>query len=80
MDAYGKRKLDILRHALGLTRGDEMYRNHFVTGEGSVDYDVCKALVSDGMMTHRAGTELTGGDDLFLVTDEGKKYAIENAP
>lgn len=72
-----KRQLLILRHAIGLNDDGRPgkageYRNHFVTGEGSDDYDDCKALVASGHMIRRAGSPLTGGDDLFMVTDTGR--------
>ena len=74
MDA---RKIEILRHALGT--GDDgrrsSYRNHFVTGPGSKDYDDCVALVGAGLMIQRPGNLLTGGDDLFQVTDAGRDAA-----
>jgi hypothetical protein len=75
-------KLHILQHSLGLNeygRGS-MYRNHFVTGEGSVDYPHCLALVAEGLLTRSAGSPLTGGDDLFRVTDAGKAYVLERSP
>lgn len=62
-------ELDILKHSLGWPKS---YRNHFCTGEGSTDYPHCMALVGKGLMTRRAGNPLTGGDDLFHVTDAGK--------
>jgi len=65
----------ILRHSLGLNYGRKMYRNHFVTGEGSTNYADCMALVEMGLMTRRAGNPITGGDDVFFVTDAGKKAA-----
>ena len=71
------RQLHILRHALGI--GDDgtraAYRNHFVTGEGGVDHPHCMALVESGHMVRRDGSMLTGGDDLFLVTDAGRAAA-----
>lgn len=67
---------DILRHALGLNRSKESYRNYFVTGEGSTDYADCMALVEVGLMERRGGgSEETGGDDLFQVTQAGKAIA-----
>lgn len=76
------RQLNILRHSLGI--GDDgrgaAYRNHFVTGEGSTDYPHCMALVESGHMKHRAGNQLTGGDDLFVVTDAGRIAARCAAP
>jgi hypothetical protein len=68
--------LHILRHSLGLNYGREPYRNHFVTGEGSTDYPHCKALVEAGLMTRQKGGALTGGDDVFFVTDAGKQIAL----
>lgn len=63
---------EIMRHALGLNRGDRDYRNHFVTGPGSTDYPHCEALVAAGLMTKRAGNALSGGDDIYSVTDAGR--------
>ena len=64
----------ILRHSLGVPDPGQtnMYRNHFVTGEGSTDYPDCMALLGLGMMTRQNGNELTGGDDAFFVTEIGK--------
>lgn len=70
-------QLHILQHALGLNPAGQgnSYRNHFVTGEGSTDYDNCIALVESGHMMRRNGSPLTGGDDLFIVSDAGKVAA-----
>lgn len=64
----------IICHSLGLDdRGrGKSYRRHFVTGPGSADYPDCLALVEAGMMVRHDGSPLIGGDDLFLVTPEGK--------
>lgn len=76
------RQIGILRHALGT--GDDSrkqaYRNHFVTGEGSDDYADCMALVDGGLMARRAGSELTGGNDLFMVTEAGKRVSAPADP
>jgi len=64
---------EIIRHAFGLNRRGSEYRNHFVTGPGSTDYPHCEALVAAGMMTKRAGNMLSGGDDIYSVTDAGRK-------
>lgn len=71
------RQLEILRHALGLKSdgSGRAYRHHFVTGPGSDDYNDCTALVECGLMVRRRGNALTGGDDLFLVTDAGRAAA-----
>jgi hypothetical protein len=82
-DGLRAAKLHILQHSLGVDQfgqGDQ-YRNHFVTGEDSVDYDNCMALVSDGLMRRRDGAGLPfGGDHLFHVTDAGKKFVAEYSP
>ncbi|KQY71326.1 hypothetical protein ASD52_06480 [Ensifer sp. Root142] len=79
MDA---KQLHILQHSLGLDeygRGT-FYRNHFVTGGGSKDHADCMALVKAGFMTVRSGNALSGGDDVFRVTDTGKAAITEHSP
>ncbi|TPG50705.1 hypothetical protein EAH75_04505 [Rhodanobacter glycinis] len=74
--------LHILQHALGVDKygqGDQ-YRNHFVTGEGSIDHPVCMRLVDAGLMTRTCGHTLTGGDDLFRVTPAGIEYVALHSP
>lgn len=76
-------KLEILQHALGLDpygRRAEAARNYFVTGSGSVDHSHCLALVGLGYMTRRTGSALTGGDDIFYVTGEGRDAANAATP
>lgn len=63
---------EVMRHALGLNRGSREYRNHFVTGPGSTDHPHCEALVAAGLMTKRAGNPLSGGDDIYSVTNAGR--------
>jgi hypothetical protein len=75
------KQLHILQHSLGLDqygRGT-FYRNHFVTGEGSKDHADCMALVDAGFMIRRAGHPLSGGDDVFWVTDAGKSAVVEHS-
>lgn len=77
-----EKQLHILQHSLGLDqygRGT-FYRNHFVTGEGSKDHADCMALVAAGFMTVRSGNELSGGSDVFRVTDAGKAAVAEHSP
>ncbi|CDO35035.1 hypothetical protein [Novosphingobium sp. KN65.2] len=75
--------LHILQHSLGVDqfgRG-EQYRNHFVTGEGSIDHPICMEAVGLGLMViRRAKYELYGGDDVFAVTPEGKLWMAMNSP
>jgi hypothetical protein len=44
------RQREIVNHALGIRDGKPGYRNHFVTGEGSDDFDDCEGLVAMGIM------------------------------
>jgi hypothetical protein len=70
-------QLKLARHALGLpNRRKISYRNHFVTGPGCTDYDNWMQLVSAGNATRRNGSALTGGDDIFFLTDAGAKSAL----
>lgn len=74
--------LHILQHSLGLDQygGGEPYRNHFVTGPGSKDHPACMDLVGLGFMTRRDGNPLSGGDDIFRVTDAGKVAVTKHSP
>jgi hypothetical protein len=76
------RHLHILQHSLGVDQhgqGDQ-YRNHFVTGAGSIDHPDCMALVEAGLMNVRLSPPHYGGMDYFHVTDAGKRYVAENSP
>lgn len=76
MNEITEKQRHILRHALGTRFGSaKEYRNHFVTGPGSDDYDDCVAMVKAGLMVQHSGSELSGGDPIFIVTDAGKKEA-----
>ena len=74
--------LHVLQHSLGVDkfgRGTQ-YRNRFVTGEDSVDHPFCMKAVERNLMTRHAGSALTGGMDLFCVTDEGRRFVAEQSP
>ncbi|MER8591490.1 hypothetical protein NKH33_07785 [Mesorhizobium sp. M1182] len=69
---------DLARHALGLpNRQRRSYRNHFVTGSGGNDHREWMALVEAGHAWRRAGSELTGGSDLFRLTRAGAELVLE---
>jgi len=78
--------LHILQHALGRdefgrpnpTNPD--YRNHFVASPGHHDWDTLRQAVADGLMIRRAGNALSGGGDIFQVTDAGRAYITEHSP
>lgn len=75
-------KLHILQHSLGVgDYGDKpSHRNHFCTGPGSTDFDNCRALVAEGLMTERSGSAISGGDSIFHVTPAGIDYVALNSP
>jgi hypothetical protein len=72
----------ILQHALGLNEFGEgtRYRNHFVTGPGSKDFDDCRSLVAQGLMNERPGNALSGGSNtsVFCATPEGDAFVVAN--
>ena len=70
------RQRDIMKHALGVGRGAPGWRNYFVTGPGSDDYDDCEALVAAGLMTKRSAGPLSGGDPVYRVTDAGQDALV----
>ena len=76
-----KEHIHILQHSLGVDKYGQgnQYRNHFCTGKGSRDFDACRALLSVGLMTERAGSELTGGDSVFHVTPAGIDFVAFNS-
>jgi len=76
-------RLHILQHSLGLNQYGEgnQYRNRYVCGPGNYSYDHCLLLVEQGLMVRKwSGNELTGGDDLFMVTAKGIDYVALNSP
>jgi len=80
--ALPEAELHILRHALGVGEHgwERNYRNHFVTGPGGADHQHCMALVARGFMVQRAGNAITGGSDLFNVTQAGRAAVQEQTP
>lgn len=69
---------ELMRHALGLTRGKEEYRNHFVATDGSPDCVQWRELVKLGCAT----AKVFGGADrstIFFVTDKGRAAARRSA-
>lgn len=69
---------DLARHALGLpNRKRRSYRNRFVAGPGHSDYDDWQAMVERGDARRRAGSALTGGDELFWLTRQGAQAALK---
>jgi hypothetical protein len=76
-------QLHILQHSIGADQHGRIVRgggrNHFVTGKGSTDHPHCIALVAAGLMRRRAGSAISGGDDIFHVTEAGKRHVAEHS-
>lgn len=72
------RHKELARHALGLPNKMGMsFRNRFVAGEGHDDYADWMQMVANGNAGRRAGLSLPfGGDDLFWLTEEGARFAL----
>ena len=67
----------LARHALGLpNKQRKSYRNHFVAGPGHSDFEAWLAMVESGHATRRKGNELSGGDDVFWLTEKGARTAL----
>lgn len=75
-----KKELHILRHSLGLTRGNKSYRNRFCTDENSDDYLHCEALVSKGLMVRRKNSlDEMSVSYVYYATGDGQRKAEENS-
>jgi DNA-binding PadR family transcriptional regulator len=68
-------ELETMKHALGLNRQPEPFRNHFCAGEGSTYYPIWEGLVAKGYATKRGPSELHGGDFIYHVTEAGRAAA-----
>lgn len=70
------KQIELARHALGLSRTRHTsYRNHFVTGPGSSDYDDWVMMADDGYAVRRP-YPLAAGDFLFNLTKKGADAAL----
>lgn len=66
-----ERRVEILIHS---TAWPENYRNRFITGPGTTDYDDCEWLVENGyMQNHGNPTGMLCGD-FYSVTEKGYEY------
>jgi hypothetical protein len=75
-----KEQLHVLQHTLGCDEYGRRAkyasdRNYYVGGS-----EECHPLVTMGYMTEHKGSEITGGDPLFTVTDAGKKAMRDESP
>jgi len=75
-------QLHILQHSLGLDKygQGEQYRNSFVTGKGSKDFDKCNSLVVAGFMVDHGPQKLAAGSHFFRVTPAGVDAVALESP
>lgn len=78
------RYLEILQHALGLDKYGQgsFYRNRYVTGPGSDDFEHCCDLVEAGYMARaKSDAGLIGEtNELFYVTELGIEQVKTHSP
>lgn len=71
------KQIELARHALGLPNKRNMsYRNHYVVGSGE-DYTEWMDMVDAKAARHRTGTPLSGGEDVFWLTEIGARAALK---
>ena len=77
-----KELLHILQHSLGVDQYGigPQYRNRFVTGPGSKDFENCAKLVELGFMKDHGPWQLAGGDHFFSVTSAGVNAMSSASP
>jgi hypothetical protein len=59
-------------------RSNQPYRNHFVTGAGCTDHPEWNTMVEAGHAKVRRNVLAMGGDDLFWLTLQGAKAALND--
>ena len=75
-------QLDLLHHTLGLLPNRrESFRNHFVAGKGHYALSDLEELEMAGLMKKTKSPAFIAQDDIvFICTDAGKYFAIDNLP
>lgn len=70
---------EMVRHAIGFDgRSKTTTRNHYCIGVGGDGYEDWAVLLRDGLVTRRAPSELSGGDDTFYVGRELALFVRKN--
>lgn len=75
-------EIEVLRHAIGADRFGQVSnpRNVFMTACDGSDGRVCLGLVAKGLMKDLGcGGELSGGDNVFIVTQAGRDAVAATA-
>lgn len=74
--------LHILQHSLGVDQYGcgAQYRNRFVTGPGSDDFEKCRELCEQELMKDYGPQSIADGMHCFCVTDAGKDAVGLHSP
>ncbi len=77
MSKIVEKERDLMRHALGLTRGEQVStRNSFVTDSDGDDGKIWEGLVSRGLATKdNSRSHIFGGMTVYHVTESGRALA-----
>lgn len=73
---HSERARGILRQALNLERSTSGDQDHFVAELGSEDYEICKALVVQGLMVQLTPIGWPA-PPTFRLTEMGRQIALE---
>jgi hypothetical protein len=72
-DKINVKQANLIAHALGGKNPKKWYRNYFVTGEGSDDFDDLCQLEQAGFMERAQTPSFCAPQDIvFIVTEKGK--------
>ncbi|OCG82135.1 hypothetical protein LMG667_19770 [Xanthomonas euvesicatoria] len=70
-------ELSVLTHMLDSRRGN--LTGVFLTGAGSPDFDPCLDLTTRGLLTRHRPNALSGGSEIFRITDAGRAATAAHA-
>jgi ABC-type metal ion transport system substrate-binding protein len=70
-----EKQVQIMKHALGISKKPKPYRNHYVADKGHHSYEDLKFLVKAGYMGEKTKSTISDtisdGGDIFYVTEVG---------
>ena len=75
MSGMTPNQIELARHALGLTRNKQSFRNHFVAGPGR-DFDGWMDMVSAGHAKVQESELLSPGQACFWLTERGARAVL----
>lgn len=73
MSGLTEAERDDMRHALGLNRGKEAYRNHYAASPDTNDDALWKGLCAKGFAERLPARSFDGHLNIYYVTDAGRR-------